>query len=255
MSGIKISAVVITFNEEKNIARCIESLLSVADEIIVLDSYSTDATAEICKRHGVRFHSEVFEGYGSQKNKAVALATYDYILSLDADEVLSDELKASILAIKNNFSSDAFEFNRRTNFCGRWIRYCGWYPDRKIRLWKRDKGGWAPDRVHEVVQMNSGATVGRLKGDLLHYSFDSLAGLLEKFNSFSTISAEEAYKKGKGVSFLIHVVLYPFVTFLRVYILRLGFLDGYAGFMVSAAIAISKFAKYSKLYLLKKDKA
>lgn len=254
MNEIKISAVIITFNEEKNVARCIESLLPVADEIVVLDSFSTDGTEDLCKQYGVRFYTGAFEGYGTQKNRAVSLASHDYILSLDADEALSDELKASILAVKKAPSSDAFLLNRKTNFCGSWIQYCGWYPDQKIRLWKKEKGTWAPERLHETVRVQKDATVGRLKGDLLHYSFHSLSAQLDKLNKLSTIASEEAYKENKKVYPLIHIVLYPFVTFLRIYFLRLGFLDGLAGFMVAVSIGFSKFMKYSKLYLLKKAK-
>ncbi|MFI5135444.1 MAG: glycosyltransferase family 2 protein, partial [Chitinophagales bacterium] len=146
-----ISAVIITFNEEKKIARCIDSLNGVADELVVVDSFSTDATVEICKAKSVRFIQHAFEGYIQQKNFAVTQATNDFILSLDADECLSEELRLSILAVKNDLKFDGYIMNRRTNFCGQWIHHSGWYPDRKLRLWNRNKGAWGGTDPHDKV--------------------------------------------------------------------------------------------------------
>lgn len=254
MNRIKISAVIITFNEEKNIARCVESLLPVADEIVVLDSFSTDETPDLCKKYNIRFYESPFEGYGRQKKKAVEFASYDYILSLDADEVLSETLRDSILSVKATMPLDGFSFNRLNNFCGTWIRHCGWYPDKKIRLWNKNKGKWVGDRIHETVKMSSQATLGYLKGDILHYSFQSLSDQLNQLDNFSTIASEEAFKNNKKVYPLIHIVLYPFATFLRMYFLRLGLLDGLAGFMVCISASYYRFMKYSKLYYLNKSR-
>ena len=134
---IKLSCAIITLNEERNVARCIESLAGIADEIVVIDSGSTDATEAICRSYGVKFIQHDFEGYVEQKNFAVSQCAFEYILSLDADELLSEELKESISEIKNNWDKDGYSFNRLTNYCGKWIRHCGWYPDRKLRLFKK----------------------------------------------------------------------------------------------------------------------
>ena len=140
---IKLSSVIITFNEERNIGRCIESLAGIADEIVVVDSGSTDDTEAICRSFGVKFIEHTFEGYGEQKNFAVSHCSFEYILSLDADEALSIELKESISALKNKWDKDGYSFNRLTNYCGKWVHYCGWYPDSKLRLFKKNKGKWS----------------------------------------------------------------------------------------------------------------
>jgi len=139
---VKISAVIITFNEEKNIGRCLDSLQKVADEIVVVDSCSNDKTCEICEKYGVRFIQNRFKGHIEQKNFAMQQAEYDWVLSLDADEVLSLELTDSILKVKKDWVIDGYAFNRLTNYCGTWIRHCGWYPDTKLRLWDKRRGRW-----------------------------------------------------------------------------------------------------------------
>ena len=148
-----LTAVIITKNEEFNISRCLQSLKDVADEIVVVDSFSTDSTEEICKSFNVRFVQQEWLGYSEQKNFANSLASNDWIFSIDADEVLSDELKKSILELKNkNISDDnVFSMNRLTNYCGHWIRHCGWYPDRKIRIWNRKVGKWQGE-IHETIE-------------------------------------------------------------------------------------------------------
>lgn len=147
---IKLSAVIITYNEEDNIERCLESLEKTADEILVVDSFSSDRTAEICKSKGVEFIQHSFEGHIEQKNYALSRASNDYVLSLDADEALSDKLIQSIRAAKQNWSTNGYSVNRLTNYCGKWIRHCGWYPDKKIRLWDKRKGTWGGDRKSVV---------------------------------------------------------------------------------------------------------
>ena len=146
---MKLSVVIITYNEEKNIERCLNSVKEVADEIIVLDSFSTDKTEEICKRHAVKFFQHEFNGFSSQKNRASGLAENDYILSLDADEVLSERLKRSILKVKENALFDGYFFNRLNIYCGKPIKFTTWYPDRKLRLWNRKKGEWNKE-IHEL---------------------------------------------------------------------------------------------------------
>jgi glycosyltransferase involved in cell wall biosynthesis len=253
MDSTKISAVVITFNEEKNIRRCLESLHGVADEIIVVDSISTDKTRLICSEFGVNFFEHAFEGHIQQKNYAIELAANKYVLSLDADEVISPELKNSILELKNNKLSDAYSLNRLTNYCGSWIKHCGWYPDKKIRLWNKDLGAWGGENPHDMVIMKKQSTIGHLNGDLLHYSFHSISEHIIQLDKFTNISSWAAFKRNKKVIPLLHIVIYPFLTFFKMYILKLGFLDGLAGFLVCISGAYYKFSKYSKLHFLQRS--
>lgn len=246
-NSVKISAVIITLNEEKNIARCISSLQEVADEILVVDSYSEDRTQEICEQMGVRFLQHKFEGHIQQKNHAAHQATHDYVLSLDADEALSMELAERILRIKKNFSHDAFRFNRLTNYCGKWIRHCGWYPDTKLRLWDRRKGKWGGQNPHDSVKMQPESSVKHIGGDILHYSFYSVTQHLQQIDKFTTIMAEEKFKQGKRIRPFYHLYLKPLYFFLFRYIIRLGFLDGYEGYIVCKNGAYYKFIQYVKL--------
>lgn len=174
-NSIKISAVVITYNEEDKIGRCLDSLRDVADEIIVIDSLSTDRTVEICKSKCATVISQEFLGYIEQKNFALDKSNFDYVLSVDADEVLSPELIKSIIDIKSNFNSDAYEFNRLTNYCGKWIKHGGWYPDVKTRIWNKNDGRWGGTNPHDEVILENGKKVKKLQGDLLHYSIDSIS--------------------------------------------------------------------------------
>jgi len=251
---IKISAVVIAFNEERNIGRCLDSLTGVADEVVVVDSYSTDKTRSICQSKGVRFIRHRFEGHIEQKNYAMQQAGYNHILSLDADEVLSDRLKKSIVAEKNNWGYDAYTLNRLTNYCGRWIKHCGWYPDTKIRLWDRRKGRWGGENPHDKVLMDDNIPSGHLQGDLLHFSYHNISDHIAQINSFSEIAARAAYKKSRPPNLVFDILLNPFFTFFKKYVLKLGVLDGYSGFLISIHTAYGKFLKYIKLKEMYKNK-
>jgi len=245
---VKISATIITFNEEHKIEECLRSLLGVADEIVVVDSFSTDRTAAVCARYPVMFIEKHFDGYIAQKNYAVEQASHDYILSLDADEVLSEELKASILAVKADWGKyDGYAFNRFNNYCGKWIHFCGWYPDRKIRLWDRRKARWGGEDPHDKVGLASGG-VRRLRGDLLHYAYLTVDEHLRQMHRFAEVAARAKYKNGKKPIFLIHVVLNPMFKFFRKYLIQLGFLDGYYGFVFCATTSALNFYKYLRLY-------
>ncbi len=246
---IKLSVVIITFNEERNISRCLDSVKDVADEIVVVDSFSTDKTREICESRNVRFIEHKFEGHIEQKNYAMNQASYDYILSLDADEALSDELKTSILEVKKDWTHDGYTFNRFTNYCGKWIRHSGWYPDVKLRLWDRRKGKWQGVNPHDKCVLEPGAKVKHLKGDLLHYSYYTIEEHILQANKFSTIAAEQLVKKKKHVPF-IKVLINPFFKFLRNYFLKAGFLDGYYGFIICTITAHETFQKYAKAWHL-----
>ena len=204
----KISAVIITYNEELFIDKCLASLEGIADEIVVVDSFSTDATEEICKKYNVRFVKHAFEGYRDQKNFALKLATYKNILSLDADEALSDELRKSILAIKDKWDYDGYRLNRRSNYCGKWISHSEWYPDRQLRLFYADHGSWGELNLHEKFIMSNGATIGRLKGDLLHWPFSSRQDHIDKMKKYSVIGAQEFHKAGKKANY--HNTIYTF---------------------------------------------
>jgi len=251
---VKISAVVITYNEEKNIGRCLDSLMGTVDEIVVVDSYSTDATAEICQKKGVDFIQHPFEGHIEQKNYALTCAGSDYVLSLDADEALSAELQRSIQAAAADWNADGFWISRLTNYCGRWIRHCGWYPDRKIRLWDRRKGGWGGVNPHDHVVMDDPGGLRTLSGDLLHFSYPTIQSHISQINSFSGIAARAAFERGRRSNLALDICLNPLLTFFKKYLLKLGLLDGYEGFVISISTAYGKFLKYIKLRELERQK-
>lgn len=247
----KLSVIIITFNEQKNIGRCLESVKDVADEIVVVDSFSTDGTEEICKKYGVRFVKHAFEGHIEQKSYALTLSTYPNVLSLDADEALDDTLKKNISDVKANWKYDGYEMNRLTNYCGSWIKHCGWYPDRKLRLYDKTKGKWGGTNPHDKYEMNSGATLGFLKGDILHYSYYSIEDHYKQIEYFTNISSKELFRKGKRAS-IFRIYLSPTVKFLQCYFIKLGFLDGSAGFTICKLSAKAAYMKYSKLRALYK---
>ncbi|CAB1055678.1 Glycosyl transferase, family 2 [Olavius sp. associated proteobacterium Delta 1] len=250
---VRISAVIITFNEEGNIGRCLESVREVADEIVVVDSYSTDNTKEICQKMTVIFLEHQFEGHIEQKNYAVSCAKYAHVLSLDADEILSERLKQSVLSVKQNWQFDGYSFNRLTNYCGKWIRHSGWYPDTKLRLWDKTKGNWGGVNPHDRVLMAAHSRVCHLAGDLHHYSYNTIKDHLDQINSFSEIAARAAYADGGHANLLLDIVMNPLLTFFKKYFLKLGILDGYQGFMIAIHTAYGKFLKYIKLRELEKS--
>ncbi|PTX15216.1 glycosyltransferase involved in cell wall biosynthesis [Pontibacter mucosus] len=245
---VKLSVVVITYNEERNIARCLESVKRVADELVVVDSYSTDRTREICLSYGARFMEHPFEGHIEQKNYALTQATFQHVLSLDADEALSPELEQAVLAAKNNWQSDAYSMNRLTNYCGKWIHHSGWYPDTKVRLFDRSKAVWGGENPHDKIILSQGATLQHLRGDLLHYSYYTVTQHLGQINKFTDASSRALIRDGKTVS-LPMVILKPLFRFFRAYILKRGFLDGPEGFIISVSSAESVYYKYLKLYM------
>lgn len=243
---IKLTVAIITYNEENNIGRCISSVLSIADEILVVDSFSTDKTESICKEFGARFVKNPFKGFIEQKNYALELATHPYVLSLDADEAISPELLLEIKKVKENFACDGYRFNRLTNYNGHWVKHCGWYPDTKLRLINKAHALWRGVNPHDILEMNGSEKVGFLKGDLLHYSYDSIAAHVNQTDKFTTIAARAAFAAGKKSS-NFKIFTRPVLKFLRDYFFKLGFLDGRTGFVICYINALYALLKYSKL--------
>ena len=248
-----ISVVIISFNEEKNIERCLKSVISVADEIVVVDSFSKDKTKEICLSFGVKFVEHAFEGHIQQKNWAITQASHTWILSLDADEALDDELKKSILEAKKSGDKDGYYMNRLTNYCGHWVRFCGWYPDRKLRLWDSTKGKWTGINPHDKYEMFTGDSVtGWLKGNILHYSYYSIDDHYKQVEYFTTIASKAYFANGKKAP-VYKLFLNPLAKFINHFFLKLGFLDGISGYRISRISAYATYLKYKKLRFLWKN--
>ncbi len=243
---VQISAVIITYNEQENIGRCIDSLRPVCDEIVVVDSFSRDHTKRICEAKGVRFIEHSFRSHIQQKNFAIRQAEFDYVLSLDADEYLSPELIESILEVKANWNADAYQMKRLSMFGGKWITHGDWYPDRKIRLLDRRAGQWGGYNPHDKIILKKGAKLKSLEGDILHMACDSVHDVVNKIQRYSDIYSEE--HKGKKSSSVIKILLRTCFAFFHSYIIKRGFLDGFEGLMVSAAVSNHVLYKYAKLY-------
>lgn len=240
---MKISATIITLNEERNIARAMESLRCV-DEIVVMDSGSTDRTAEIAAKLGARVIESPWPGYAKQKNLAAEQASHEWILSLDADESLSEALEAEIWQLKKTGPRfDAYTMPRMAQYLGRWIRHSGWYPDRKVRLYRRDKAAWEGAFVHESVQVSG--RVGHLESNLLHFTCSSLSEHLRTMDRYTTLAAEQLLATG-GKPTWPRLIFVPPWTFLRTYVLKLGFLDGAEGLAIASMAAFYNYLKFAK---------
>lgn len=250
---VNLSVVIITFNEEKNINRCIDSVKEVADEIVIVDSFSSDRTKEICLEKGVSFFEQKFLGHIEQKNFAITKCTNNIVLSLDADEALDKDAILEISKIKENWDADGYLLNRLTSYCGKWIKHCGWYPDKKLRIWDTTKGSWGGVNPHDRYILQEGSSTKSLNGKILHYSFHSISQHLQQINFFTDISSQAAYEKGQRASYF-DLLIKPVVKFYRDYLLHLGFLDGYYGFVICVNSAHAKFLKYTKLRELQKQK-
>jgi len=248
----KLSVVIITYNEERNIRRCLQSISEIADEIVVVDSLSTDKTKEICEEFHVNFLEQKFLGYIEQKNHALKFASNNYVLSLDADESLSDELKSSILEAKNNYSASGYTMNRLTNYCGKWVHHCGWYPDKKLRLFNHKLGSWGGINPHDEFFFKNKEKVLHLKGDLLHYSYYTVEEHYRQAERFSDIAAKAYLDKGKKPS-VLKLVFSPLIRFIKDYVFLLGFLEGSTGLRICYIQALTTYKKYSKLRKLKRQ--
>ncbi|MCX6634965.1 MAG: glycosyltransferase family 2 protein [Acidobacteria bacterium] len=240
---MKISATLITYNEERHIARAIESL-RCADEIVVVDSGSTDRTIEIAGKLGARIVEHPFKGYAEQKNYAAEQAENDWILAIDADESLSEGLEGEILQVKKSGPDyDAYTVPRLAQYLGRWILHSGWHPDRKVRLYDRRRARWAGDFVHETVQVDG--RVGHLRSNLLHFTCDSLSEHLRTMDRYTTLAAEQLVSQGGKIGWS-KLLLDPPWTFFKTYVVDRGFLDGAEGLAIAYMAAIYNFLKYAK---------
>jgi glycosyltransferase involved in cell wall biosynthesis len=246
----KLSTVIITFNEEKNIERCLKSAAPVSDEIVVVDSSSSDRTVDIARKCGGRVIQHAFEGHVQQKNFALAQASNDWVLALDADECVSPELAEGIMRFKmSDEAVDACYVSRRTFYLTDWFTRGGWYPDRKIRLFSKKQARWEGRNPHDYVQPAPTARVGFIHGDLLHYTYADLTQHVERIQSFSGIAAAE--KQGRhvcGVRFRVFVN--PIFKFVKTYFYQKAFLEGTRGFVFSVMASFSVFLKYAKLWEL-----
>ncbi|RNC68900.1 MAG: glycosyltransferase family 2 protein [Desulfuromonadales bacterium] len=239
---MKITATIIAKNEEKNLPACLESL-DFADEIVVVDSGSTDRTGDICRSHPkVRYEIREWDGFGRQKNAAADLALNDWVFNIDADERVSPELRASILAADVN-RFDGFRVARENYFGGRRIRHCGWYPDYNLRFYNRQRCRFGERLVHEAVEYSG--PVGTLVGNLVHYTYQGISDYLTRMDRYSTLAAQEVVKAGKRPG-IAAVTVRPLFTFVKMFLFKKGFLEGYHGFLLSVLYGVYTFAKYAK---------
>ena len=246
-----ISAVIITKNEQENIERCILSLKGIADEILVIDSGSTDKTIEISEKLGALVIKTEWLGYAETKNLGNEKAKFNYILSLDADEEISKDLKISLFQLKDTGFKGAFEFNRLTNYCGKWITHSGWYPDTKTRLFDKRLAKWGGEFVHETLNIENGDVPTHIRGDLFHYSYKNKKEHIERTRKYALLSAKKMYSANKTTS-----SIKPFISatakFIKMYILKLGFLDGKLGFQLARISSQGVRFKYSELNRMNK---
>lgn len=243
-----LSVIIIAYNEEANLARCLESV-SFADEVIVVDSESQDRTREIAESYGAKVVIQKFLGYGQQKNLAASHATKTWIFGIDADEVVSAELKESILkVVKENPVDTMYQVKRLTNYCGKWIRHGGWYPDMVRRLFKNGEAKWTEPPVHEVLELKREGQIKVLEGDLLHYSFPTVKSQVLVNVKYAELGAHAYLAKKKRKPYLIELITRPFGKFIECYFLKLGLLDGKEGFVIAMNAAHSMFMKYSFAY-------
>lgn len=240
-----LSVAIITLNEEKNLGRTLNSVKDFADEIIIVDSGSTDKTEEIAKKYNAKFYHQKWLGYGPQRNKAIDLSTSEWILNIDADEEISKDLAKVIKEIKkNNNDYDIYKINFMSVCFNKKIKYGGWSNSYRIRLFKKSAGKFNLNDVHEEFITNN--KIGKIKEFILHHSYSDLEDYFQKFNKYTTLGAIEYYKKNKKAS-IFSIILNPLYKFLRMYIFRLGFLDGLEGFLLAITSSLYTMVKYYKL--------
>jgi len=246
----RITAIIITYNEEKNIRRCLESL-SWVDEIVVVDSFSQDRTKEIASSFTDKIFDLEWQGFGKQKEFARTKASYDWVLSIDADEVVPEKLREEIKNIINkNNPLDGYYIPRLSNFLGRWIKHGGWYPDYVLRLFKKDKARFDESLVHEKLILEG--KTGFLKNEILHYTDPDISHYLSKMDKYTTLSAQKLLAEGKSVT-LFDLLFRPVAIFFKMYLFKSGFLDGWQGFLLASFSSFHVFVKYAKLWHLRKS--
>ena len=244
--GDNISVTVITLDEEANIRACLESVDWVG-EVLVSDSGSTDKTIAICEEFGAKVFNDKWLGYGAQKNRAAERAKGEWILNIDADERVTDGLRAEIVrAVHGGDGCDGYKIPRKNHFAGRWIRRCGWWPDLNLRLYKKAKGRFSERAVHEAVVMSDGAKVGRFENPVEHFTYTGVADFLERREKYSRLAAEEMQRQGRSAG-VLDLALRPVFTFLKMYVLKLGFLEGAVGFTLSRLYGSYTYSKYARL--------
>jgi glycosyltransferase involved in cell wall biosynthesis len=242
----KLSVAIITYNEERNIARCIKSVIDFASEIIVMDSGSTDETVNIAKSLGAKVYHQPFLGHIQQKNLVLTKTTNQWVLSLDADEAVENELKNNILRVLKKPDADGYEINRLNNYCGKWIKYGAWYPDRKLRLWNKSKGEWTGLNPHDRFRLAPGSKINHLEGQILHYSFASAEEHKIKSERYARLGAEAYHLKGIKANY-IQFIYKPAFKFIKDYVLKLGFMDGKFGLIIALINSREVFLKYKFL--------
>lgn len=247
-----LSVVIISFNEEANIRAALESA-KWADELVVLDSFSTDGTADICREYTDRVFQEEWRGFSAQKSRAVSLASNDWVFVLDSDERFTPELAAEIKALMSGEPDMAgYRCARRNHFMGREIRHGGWYPDYSVRLFARRRGGFGERAVHEAVEVEGG--VGTLNNPMLHYTYTGVSDYLSRMERYSTLAAEEMKKAGRAAT-PMDMLFRPPLTFLKMFILKQGFRDGMHGLVIALLYACYTFSKYAKLWEMREKKS
>jgi len=243
---MQISVVVITYKEEKRLEGALKSVSSLADEIIVVDSHSPDNTLDVARKYTKRVFQRKWTNFADQKNFANSQASHPWILSLDADERVSPELQEEILQLKEVEDTDClcFSIPRRTFYLGKWIRHSGWYPDRKLRLFRKEDARWEGEYVHESLVVEG--KIKNLKGTLHHFTYRNIADHLDRINKFSELGAQKLYTQKKK-SHWYHLLIFPFFRFIKSYFVRLGFLDGFPGIVISVLSGYAVFVRYAKL--------
>lgn len=244
----KLSVIIITLNEEANLRRCLESV-KFADEIIVNDSGSEDGTLKIAAEYGCRTMTTVFAGFGVAKQAALDAAAGEWVLSIDADEEVDEQLRKSIQTALESPDQDGWFLNRKSQFLGRWMEHSGWYPDYILRLFRRNKAGFTIDRVHEQVSVDG--RTGKLAGHLLHYTDPNISHYLLKLDRYTSLSAEMLNSNGKSFHWW-YLIVKPAAIWTKMYILKRGFLDGIQGFMLAGLSAFHVYCKYAKLWEVRK---
>jgi glycosyltransferase involved in cell wall biosynthesis len=242
---VDISAVIITYNEEKRLEPALKSLKGLVSEIVVVDSFSSDDTVKLAKKYGDKVFKRKWTDFADQKNYANSRTSFPWILSLDADERISPELREEILEFKSDEPDcSGFSMPRQVFYLGKWIRHSGWYPDRKIRLFQKDKARWEGKYIHESLVIEG--KIQKLKGSIHHFTYRNISEHLDRINTFSDLGAQKLYAKGKKCR-LYHLILLPFSRFMKSFFWRAGILDGFAGFVISLLHGYAIFLRYAKL--------